>query len=190
MEEKSGEVKVLTPSERRELRRQKILNNTEERVGRFYGIAGVRAEAAPVLDGISKNELKKTISNQQTPKCNNTNVFKTYNDTTDEYQDKEIEETMKKIDNISLEKFLQPKTFSTRANISLVILVMLFSSIGISFLPSIFLFIISDVMVEVGRTSPNVNKARVLFLFMEAMKRLVLAIFIHFIINIILNYSN
>lgn len=65
---------------------------------------------------------------------------------------------MKKIDNLDISKLIKPNTFSMRANISLLILVIIFSLTNIPFLPSIFMIVISNVMVEIRKTAPKVDK--------------------------------
>uniref|UniRef100_A0A0N5BAC8 Uncharacterized protein n=1 Tax=Strongyloides papillosus TaxID=174720 RepID=A0A0N5BAC8_STREA len=184
--ETASESKSLTASEKRELRRQKILGNTEGRIGKLFGVTGVRPEAAPAIDGITQSQLQKTINtpvNNEVKKDipNESKLF-------EEYKDKELEEMFKKIDNLDFNKLLKTNTFSMRANISLVCLVVLFSLTGIPFLPTIFLIVISNVMVEIKKTSPNVDKVHLFLMFMESMKRLVVATFIYFIFNILFNY--
>lgn len=176
----------LTAAQRRELRRQKILGNTEGRVNKLFGVAGVRPEAAPALDGITQSQLKETINNHVEVEKKTT--INSEDKLADEYKDKELEESLKKIDNFNFNKLVEPKTFSMRANISLIILVIIFSLTQIPFLPSIFSIVIANVMVEVRKTAPNVDKLHIMFLSIESMKRLIVGIFIYFIFNIVYNY--
>uniref|UniRef100_A0AAF5DCM1 MFS domain-containing protein n=1 Tax=Strongyloides stercoralis TaxID=6248 RepID=A0AAF5DCM1_STRER len=162
----------LTAAQRRELRRQKILGNTEGRVNKLFGVAGVRPEAAPALDGITQSQLKETINNHVEVEKKTT--INSEDKLADEYKDKELEESLKKIDNFNFNKLVEPKTFSMRANISLIILVIIFSLTQIPFLPSIFSIVIANVMVEVRKTAPNVDKLHIMFLSIESMKRLIL----------------
>uniref|UniRef100_A0AC35UDZ9 MFS domain-containing protein n=1 Tax=Rhabditophanes sp. KR3021 TaxID=114890 RepID=A0AC35UDZ9_9BILA len=117
----------LTAAERMALRRERILKNSESRVNRLYGVAGVSTENTPAVEGISNKDLKDMMD------CKAPTPVTADPPELNEYANEDLQKELAKLDKLTVSDV---KSYDSTGDYYLVALIVLITSTticGISF---------------------------------------------------------